>query len=211
MDDAVFESPPLMVIHRLFQDSKGTLRQPFIGPGHGRFGVDVVFVGQIAGKIGRTERDHFAVVKGLDAFHIGVIHFLAAVDRDAVESQGPRPVAVVDVGLDERFVRRLEDGIVFSPESRRRRDLGMEQPERDVHGLDGFDAVVGRKGPGQEPAPLVKLFQRRHGFFFGLLEGNDVVGLEHPGKAAGNEGRVATVTTFRGHGILVADDFSTAR
>ena len=155
-----------MIVDCLFQHGEGTLRQPFIGPGDGSVGVDVVFIGQVTGEIGRTERDHFAVVKGLDAFHICIVHLLAAVDRDAMEGQRARPVTVVDAGFDNRFVRRLKDGIVFGPESCRRRDLGMEEPER--------------KGLRQEPAPLIELLQRRYGFVFRLFERNDVIGLEHP-------------------------------
>ena len=97
-----------------------------------------------------------------------------------MEGQRARPVTVVDAGFDNRFVRRLKDGIVFGPEGCRRRDLGMEEPERNVHGLYGFDAVVSRKGLGQEPAPLIEFLQRRYGFVFRLFERNDVIGLEHP-------------------------------
>ena len=196
--------------HRFIQHAGRAVLYALICPGYAGFRGNIIFICQVAGQVCRGEGNHLAVIERFDAFHIGIVHLLAAVHRNPFELHGADALHVIDAGFRNNCVRRVNDQIIFRFEDRRRRNLGIEQPERHVHGLDIFHTVVGRKRVRQKLPPFIEFLQGFHSFFFRLFERNDVVRLQHPLKPGGNHGGVATITAFRRNRIFIADQFRAA-
>lgn len=51
MDGTFFEFYPVISFNSIFEDAKGALADPFVRPGYGGFGIDVVFIRQEPGQI----------------------------------------------------------------------------------------------------------------------------------------------------------------
>lgn len=128
-----------------FKDADGTFLNARGGAGLGGFGIDVVLICEAAGEVGAREGDEVCVVEGLDAFHIGVVHLRAAVDRDFLKSHRPASFAAVDAGLCDRLIGGIDDMVAFCAEGGTRTDVRIEEPEWHVHRLYGFYTVVLRK------------------------------------------------------------------
>ena len=83
----------------------------------------------------------------------------------------------------------------------------IEQPKRNIHWLNRFDAVICSKIARQKQMTLVKFFQSVYGVLFSLFERNNVIGLQHSVKTFRNHRRIAAINAFGRHCVFIADQF----
>ena len=198
------------VLKRIFKNFNGTGLDSFISTGRRGFRVYVVFVSQVAGEISRAEFLKVIVIERLDTLHVSIVHLFGAVNGNPFKAHCPGASAVVNAYLGDDFVGRGDDVMFFGSELGLRGDFGIEQPEGNVHGLNRLNAVVRREVTRQEQMPLVKLLEGGNGVGFGLLERDNVIGLQHAIEPLRNHRWVAAIDALSRHGVFVADKLGTA-
>ena len=139
------------------------------------FGVYVVPVGKIAGKVRRLEIHRFAEIIGLQRFGKIVRHFGSAVRRDVFEPQHTGAdhrkitcfgVVVVSVAPGAYFCRLIANIGVR---------LRIEKPERDVKSFYFVDMVLVFEHLRQQPLAREVVCKRLLCVFFVKLERNNVI------------------------------------
>ena len=186
------------------------LVHPLLGTGVTGLFVLVVPVSQKAGQVCRREGNHRAVIERFDGVHVGVRHLAGTVHRDLYKIGGAVPDDVVELGRCHDVVALPVAFAELALVPAARVNMGVVEPEGNIHALNFLDVVVAAEGFWQEELSFIIPGQLVDGGFPVELEGDDVLGFQFAGEFAAKDGRVAAVGAGGRGGLGIADQLCTA-
>ena len=179
-------------------------------PGVTVFIWNIVFIRQKTGKICGIKVHHLGMVKGLDGFHKGVVHFGGAIHGNPGKAGASLPIqqVVIGFGVVVLAVRPLVDsgGLILAVES----TGAAIQPEGNINACDFFHLLLGCKKSGKQGLALAELLKSLLCILLCGLKRDDTLRFQAAGEPRRHDGRVSAVRAEGGCSLWICYDFTAA-